>query len=147
LYFLWSRCFVWQTQLKLSSVNKFRSNFVTFYDVLCKSVACFPRWNVLAERGTWGGSIQRFADLRVPPLLTSSSRDNIRRFDLICYLLYIHYLHTFNTNILYFGRWRPFLLGSKLHILFSLSTFTVGFPLLLFNSRRIHWSSVDSYVR
>ena len=44
---------------------------------------------MLAKRGTWEGNIQGFADLRVPPLVTSSSGDNIKCFDLICYLLYI----------------------------------------------------------
>jgi hypothetical protein len=95
---------------------------------------------VLAKRGTWEGNVQRFVDHLMPPLVTNSSGDNKRTFRLY-YLLYTHvhaYIHT-NTIILCFWLWRFFfLLTSKLRLWFSLSTFTIGFPVLLLDPRRIH---------
>jgi len=81
--------------------------------------------------------------LRLWPVPLVSISDVPTLFVIYCIYTYVH---TLNTNTLCFGRWRPFLLDSKLHPLFSLSTFTVCFPVLRFNSRRIHWSSIDSYV-
>jgi len=81
---------------------------VTFYDVFCKSVVCLPRWNVLAKRDTWEGNIQRFADLRVPPLVTNSSCDNKGRFDCTYYLLYIHVCTYIKHKHLVFCEVAPF---------------------------------------
>ena len=66
---------------------------------------------MLTKRGTWEGNIQRFADLRVPPLVTSSSGVNIRRSDLICYLLYIHVRTYIKHKHLVFWAVAPFFVG------------------------------------
>jgi hypothetical protein len=100
---------------------------------------------VLAKRDTWEGNVQRFVDHLVPPLVTNSSGDNNGRFDCIYYLLYTH-VHTYKPIMLCFWLWRPFLLACKLRLLFPLSAFIIGLPVLLLDPRRIHLSSADSYV-